>query len=199
MNFHWIKNEETRKICEIHIKALLQGEKVFWLVDELFAKKRDRLAQQVEQCGLLSGEILGEFFIFNPKYFVKIQSLTAKVVNLSDQSIEEFTFDGEIQSLVNNVRTEGGNDRGNITPTLIGRLLFYPVIYKLGSDGKTDWLNHLPLILYEAFLEEVRICSFTFPAIFEEHVSGPIEQWKSYFTPSVKIVKSEIIIPSVIL
>ena len=110
----------------------------------------------VEQCGLLSGEILGEFFIFNPKYFVKIQSLTAKVVNLSDQSIEEFTFDGEIQSLVNNVKTEGGNDRGNITPTLIGRLLFYPVIYKLGSDGKTDWLNHLPLILYEAFLEEVR-------------------------------------------
>ncbi len=110
----------------------------------------------VEQFGLLSGEILGEFFIFNPKHIVKIRSLTAKVVNLSAQSIEEFTFDEEIESLVNNVRTEDNHDRGNITPTLIGRLLFYPVIYKLGFDGKTDWLNHLPLILYEAFLEEVR-------------------------------------------
>merc|ERR1712018_790400 len=119
MNFHWIKNEETRTICEIHIKALLQGDKVFWLVDQLFAKKRDRLAQEVEQFGLLSGEILGEFFIFNPKHIVKIRSLTAKVVNLSAQSIEEFTFDEEIESLVNNVRTEDNHDRGNITPTLI--------------------------------------------------------------------------------
>ena len=110
----------------------------------------------VEQCGLLSAEILGEFFIFNPKYFGKIESLTAKVVNLSEKSIEEFTFDAEIQSLLDNVKDEEGQDRGNKTPTLIGRLLLYPVIYILGTDEKTDWLNHLPLILYEAFLEDVR-------------------------------------------
>ena len=83
------------------------------------------------------------------------------------------------------------------TPTIIGYLLGYPVLYQIGRDINTKWLNNLPLMLYKLSMNNVVFSSFTVPTIFSEKIEILMQTYERNLDPSLILVKNEICLPDV--
>ena len=201
MDLNWIKTAKIRQQCHICIRAVLEGLKVFWLVDEIHGQDRDRLAGLVTKLNLSSVEIFDEFFIFNPSYLSKLKSIVPRVIDIPLRIVSDFDHAELISDLIGSVQSGRvpilDPVQAHLTPTLIGYLLGYPVLYQLGPDGKCDWLNSLPLILFQVHLDDVIISSFSLPAECLSNLSDLLRDWEGSLDPALHVTKTEICLPDV--
>lgn len=201
MNFDWIKKETVRIECQSCINALKHGFKIFWLVDKLFGKERTRLIKEIEAINLSTVQIFGETFIFNKTFLDKIDNFHPVVVDIIHRAVIKFSYFQLIANIIHLIKLDtkiiNFEFPAHLTPTLIGYLLGYPIIYQLGSNGKSDWLNNLPLSLYQVKFDHVIISSFSFPLELFPEISDHINEWEKSLNGQLTVTKLEICQPDV--
>lgn len=201
MSFDWIKKENVRIECESCTSALKSGFKIFWLVDNIFGKDQTRLIKQIESINLSSVTIFDEIFIFNKNFLEKINNFEPVVVDITHRAVIKFEHFHLIEKIINLIKLERKNIKfefpAHLTPTLIGYLLGYPIIYQLGRDGKSNWLNNLPLILYQVKLDNFVISSFSFPSEFFHEISDHCQKWEKSLNCQLTVTKQNICQPDV--
>jgi len=171
MNFDWLQPESLRVNVTTMIDAVNIGIKKFWLVDNIGPKYIKRFKSEIAKSGMKWNYICDELFVWK---FCEFPAKCPIVFNIERNEIENDTISGLIWSTFQTIRSQIisnsstiaiDEDLSYLTPSLIGILLDYPVVYSITSkynDSRCK-LNNSDVQLFRLFHKNICISSFTVP------------------------------------
>ena len=163
----YVKSARQKEELTAHLNALKSGSKRLWLVDLLPERFMKLFLEEISADGFKTGVAMGQRFVWRGKierierpiiYAVE----QGKIIDLTDELSS--IFDEVLESLENG--QEYTNQKEYLTPTVIGYLLGYPLVYLIGPefDECKNRLNNMDLLLYRYHYQSVQITSFTVPS-----------------------------------
>lgn len=172
MNFDWLQPESVRVNVTTMIEAVNLGIKKFWLVDNISPKYIKKFKSELTKSSLKWNYICDELFVWKSYDF---PSKCPIVFNIETNDIEDdaiweliwSTFQNLSSKIVSNSQTSIAIDAklSHFTPSLIGILLDYPVVYSITKDYNDSRckLNNSDVQLFRLFYKNICISSFTVP------------------------------------
>ena len=170
MIFDWLQPAELRpKIIGI-LQAMKEGHKQFWLVDEIVPKYHNRFKNEISKHGFCMGFYFNECFVWLPEAEVCDFTELPYIFDVELHTICTVT-DGMLDIVNDALRCIRYNKIFNnmthdhLTPTIIGILLGYPFVYKIGENftESKNTLNNCDLAFYKVEYNGICISSFTVP------------------------------------
>ena len=163
----YVKSARRKEELTAHLNALKSGSKRLWLVDHLPERFMKLFLEEISKDGFKTGVAMGQRFVWRGKierierpiiYAVE----EGKIIDLTDELSS--IFDGVLESLENG--QEYTNEKEYLTPSVIGYLLGFPLVYLIGPefDECKNKLNNMDLLLYQYHYQSVQITSFTVPS-----------------------------------
>ena len=175
-NFDWLQPESLRVNVITMIEAVNLGIKQFWLVDNIGPKYIKRFKSEITKSELKLNYILDELFVWKSAEFPSECPIVFNIEtnNIESDSISELIW-STFQTIRSQIITNSSSialspDLSYLTPSLIGILLHYPVIYSITpnyNDSRCK-LNNSDLQLFRLFYKDICISSFTVPLSISE-------------------------------
>ena len=172
MNFDWLQPESVRVNVTTMIEAVNLGIKKFWLVDNISPKYMKKFKSVITKSSLKWNYICDELFVWKSCQFPSKCPIVFNIEanDIDDDSISELiwsTFGAISSKIASNSQTSIAIDAGlsHFTPSLIGILLDYPVVYSITknyNDSRCK-LNNSDVQLFRLFYKNICISSFTVP------------------------------------
>ena len=172
MNFDWLQPESVRVNVKTMIEAVNLGIKKFWLVDNISPKYIKKFKSELTKSSLKWNYICDELFVWKSYDFPSKCPIVFNIEtnDIEDDSISELiwsTFQTLSSKIVSNSQTSIAIDAelSHFTPSLIGILLGYPVVYSITknyNDSRCK-LNNSDVQLFRLFYKNICISSFTVP------------------------------------
>lgn len=172
MNFDWLQPANVRVNVTTMIEAVNLGIKKFWLVDNISPKYMKKFKSELTKSSLKWNYICDELFVWKSNDFPSKCPIVFNIEtnDIEDDSISELiwsTFQTLSSKIVSNSQTsiEIDAELSHFTPSLIGILLDYPVVYSITknyNDSRCQ-LNNSDVQLFRLFYKNICISSFTVP------------------------------------
>lgn len=172
MNLDWLQPESVRVNVLVMIEAVNIGIKRFWLVDNIGSKYIKKFKSEITKSELKWNYICDELFVWK---FCEFPSKCPIVFNIETNTIEDDSTSELIWSIFRTVSSKLLSnsqtsiaidpDLSHFTPSLIGILLDYPVVYSITTNFNDSRckLNNSDVQLYRLFYKNICISSFTVP------------------------------------
>ena len=172
MNFDWLQPESVRVNVTTMIEAVNFGVKKFWLVDNISPKYMKKFKSELTKSSLKWNYICDELFVWKSYDFPSKCPIVFNIEtnDIEDDSISELiwsTFQTLSSKIVSNSQTsiEIDAELSHFTPSLIGILLDYPVVYSITTNYNDSRckLNNSDVQLFRLYYKNICISSFTVP------------------------------------
>ena len=172
MNFDWLQPESVRVNVVTMVEAVNLGIKKFWLVDNINPKYMKKFKSEITKSLLKWNYICDELFVWKSCDFpIKCPIIfNIETNNIEDDHASELiwsTFQTISSKIISNSQCSISIDAelSHLTPSLIGILLDYPVVYSITANYNDSRckLNNSDVQLFRLFYKNICISSFSVP------------------------------------